>query len=135
MYLEDWWRHHPRKFETFANRISDLRTSRATGFEGKLFAPHLISDLTDEPWVDQLLEARTEIGKRLERRIGNSDRYEAWISDIEAHPTSLGPLDNAIAWRELEILIERDLNRQQGVLEFDVLYLEYIVSFKITYVF
>jgi hypothetical protein len=118
LYLEEYWRKaaHTKKFEkaveNIANRRLDLsREVRITG----PFATCLQTSLESRTY-DQKMEAEIKkTSSRIIKRIEFTNRYNSWINTKKASSGNL--YDDAIAWRRLEILVERDLSKAQ--LSFD----------------
>lgn len=117
--LERRWRKRGPAYVKFVDQIADLRARDADGFEGRSFFPALADDLDAAVW-DKKFNAQVEaIEKRLLTRVGNQHRYAQWL---DQRRTMAGTSrERALAWRELEVLIERDLARAQRAFDFDAL--------------
>jgi hypothetical protein len=117
--LERRWRKRGVAYVKFVDQIADLRAHEADGFEGRSFFPALAEDLDPAVW-DKVFETQSaEIEHRLVSRVGHHQRYEQWLAQRRA--ISGSPRDRALAWRELEVLIERDLAKAQKAFDFDTL--------------
>jgi hypothetical protein len=117
--LERRWRKRGVAYVKFVDQIADLRAHEADGFEGRSFFPALAEDLDPVVW-DKVFEAQsTEIERRLVARVGHQHRYEQWLAQRRA--ISGSPRARALDWRELEVLIERDLAKAQKAFDFDAL--------------
>jgi len=117
--LERRWRKRNVAYVKFIDQIADLRAHDADGFQGRNFFPALAEDLDPTSW-DTVFEAQsTAIEQRLVTRVGQQQRYEQWLSQRRAVAGS--PRDRALGWRELEILIERDIAKSQRSFDFDAL--------------
>jgi hypothetical protein len=115
--LERRWRKRGVAYVKFVDQIADLRAHEADGFEGRSFFPALAEDLDPVVW-DKVFETQSaEIERRLVARVGHHQRYEQWLAQRRA--VSGSPRDRALAWRELEVLIERDLAKAQKAFDFD----------------
>jgi hypothetical protein len=117
--LEARWRKRSVAFTKFVDQIADLRVREADGFEGRSFFPALADDLYSERWDSVFGDACRSIEQRLEVRVGSQQRYSQWLAQRRAGSGS--SRDRALGWRELEILIERDLARAQSAFDFDLL--------------
>jgi hypothetical protein len=117
--LERRWRKRGVAYGKFVDQIADLRTHDADGFEGRSFFPALAEDLDPATW-DRVFDAQSiEIERRLVARVGRQQRYDQWLAQRRA--ASGSARDRALGWREVEILIERDLARAQRAFDFDAL--------------
>lgn len=117
--LERRWRQRGPAYVKFVDQIADLRVHEADGFESRSFFPALAEELDPDRWNGVFEEACRQIELRLQRRIGNQQRYSQWLAQRKAGEGS--PRAKALAWREMEILIERDLARSQTAFDFDAL--------------
>ena len=105
--LERRWRKRGVAYAKFVDQIADLRAHEADGFEGRSFFAALAEDLDPMVW-DKVFEAQCrDIERRLEKRVGSQQRYEQWLA--QRRSVSGNPRERALGWRELEVLIERDL--------------------------
>lgn len=117
--LERRWRSRLTAYAKFVDQIANLRVHEAEGFESRSFFPALADDLDPARWDDALNTTCQKLQERLKQRIGNRARYAQWLGQRVALDGT--PRERAIAWRELEILIERDLARSQTAFDFDTL--------------
>lgn len=117
--LERRWRKRGLAYTKFVDQIADLRAHEADGFEGRSFFPALAEDLDPIVW-DKVFEAQCrDIERRLVERVGHQQRYEQWLAKKRAVAGS--PRERALGWRELEVLIERDLAKAQKSFDFNAL--------------
>lgn len=117
--LERRWRKRSVAYGKFVDQIADLRTQDADGFEGRSFFPALAEDLDPSEWDKVFQEQSRQIEQRLVARVGQQQRYEQWL--VHRRLASGTARDRALGWREVEILIERDLTRAQRAFDFDAL--------------
>jgi hypothetical protein len=118
--LERRWRKRgPAAYAKFVDQIADLRARDADGFEGRKFFPALADDLDPAAWDKKFDAQSAAIEKRLLARVGNQQRYDQWFAQRRAGSGT--PRERALAWREVEILIERDLAKSQKTFDFDAL--------------
>jgi hypothetical protein len=108
-----------RQFEKLLADIAGKRANRLLheyGNEDLQFTELLDVDEGDE-LIARAERAIATIRGRLIAQIADSDRYNRWFADADA----LGPLDSARRWRELEIVIARDRDRQElGLFELEL---------------
>ena len=109
--LEWYWRRYYQRFERVVLKIADRRVRAATDTEGKIdtFRPCLEDSLETPEWEAVFARACDEVSSRVRRRAGDEPRFREWVSAREK--TEGTPRVRALAWRALEILIERERNR------------------------
>jgi hypothetical protein len=117
--LERRWRKRGVAYGKFVDQIADLRAHDADGFEGRSFFPALAEELDQESWDKVFQEQSAAIEKRIVTRVGQQHRYEQWLAQRRAATGSAR--ECALGWRELEVLVERDLTRAQRAFDFDML--------------
>lgn len=114
-----WSSGNSKGFSKFAEQIANLRAAKADGFEGREFFP-MVAELEDPgKWGGVFDSASTDIEARLREKTGDDPRYEQWFE--AARDPHLPSSKRAEKWRATEVLIERDLKRNQGSFAFDVL--------------
>jgi hypothetical protein len=115
--LECYWRKYWQRFERVVLKIADRRVRAASDTEIDSFRPCLDDDTLDDPeWNDTYTRACQEIAERVRKRAGELARFRDWIADREKMEGTLR--NRAIAWRTLEILIERELkNKNKGLFD------------------
>jgi hypothetical protein len=114
--LEKEWRSRVEKFRKTALNIADRRAQFAN-VEIPSFSACL-QDVLDSPvWSEKIENAIDRISERIGDRVGEAKIYEDWINSRATYNGT--PLDRAIRWRSLEIILERDLgNRQKKLFDF-----------------
>lgn len=117
--LERRWRKRGPAYVRFVDQIANLRVHEADGFETRAFFPAIADDLDAVKWDPLFEEGCREIETRLRRRLGNQQRYSQWLAKGATGEGT--PRQRALAWRELEIYIERDLAKSQAAFDFDSL--------------
>lgn len=117
--LERRWRKRGPAYVRFVDQIANLRVHEADGFESRTFFPALADELEPTKWNPVFEEGSRQIEQRLRRRVGSQQRYSQWLAQGTAAEGS--PRQRALAWRELEIYIERDLAKSQAAFDFDAL--------------
>lgn len=109
--IERFWRAKPERFEKLATQVADRRISEADGSKIDSFASCLQETLQSATWDAMFAEITAVVASRVKERFGGKDRFRDWIA-IREQSTEL-PQQQAIGWRELEILIERELKKKQ----------------------
>ena len=114
--LEKEWRSRGERFTKTTLNIADRRAQFAK-VEIQSFSACL-QDVLDSPiWSKKIENAIDTISERIRDRVGEAERYKEWINNREIFNGA--PLDRAIRWRSLEIVLERDLlNRQKKLSDF-----------------
>lgn len=118
--LEDYWRQsrHKKQLQQSLESIADRRARRARDASViESFAGCLQDSLDTDRWSSHFQTALDTVRTRLRRRVATMARYREWLETGEAFEGT--PREQAIAWRSLEILIERDASAPQ--LSFDFL--------------
>ncbi len=110
--IEWYWRKHYDRFEKHVMRIADRRVKASTETELASFRSCLEDRLNGPEWDPVFRRACEEISARVRDRVGcDSGPFQEWLGACERSEGI--PSERAIAWRSLEILIERKLNRPQ----------------------
>lgn len=114
--LEKEWRSRGERFTKTTLNIADRRAQFAK-VEIQSFSACL-QDVLDNPiWSEKIENAIDTISERIKNRVGESKTYKEWIHSREIFKGV--PIDTAIRWRSLEIVLERDLrNRQKKLSDF-----------------
>ena len=105
-----------RHFSDFVKSVVDRRLRGDTVVRGS-FESCLAIDLGGPEYTERLNQIVTEIQSKLLNMQDDPTRYEEWIASVNAGDY-ITPLDRAIAWQEIEILIFRDQRKQQQTLDF-----------------
>ena len=116
--LERFWRDKSRKhrFEKLLLNIADRRARAATAVEISFFASCLRDSLEGPKWQEQILSAIEKVSQRVRSTAGNTLLYQDWIAARDALQGS--STERLLAWRTLEILIERDKRKEQKTFDF-----------------
>jgi len=116
--LEQFWREGGKKqrFERLLINIADRRARAATAVEMDSFASCLQASLEGAPWQDRMASAVKDVSDRVRSLVGNSPRYQEWLSARETMKGTASEI--LLGWRTLEILIERDKRKAQASFDF-----------------
>jgi hypothetical protein len=116
--LEQFWREKGGKprFEKLLLNMADRRARAATAVEMRSFASCLQASLNGSRWEDRVVSAIAEVAGRVRTMVGNTLLYQEWVSARERNEGT--PTEKLLAWRTLEILIERDKRKTQKTLGF-----------------
>lgn len=112
--IESYWRQKPERFEKLAMKVADRRVLAAPETEIDSFRSCLQDTLDAPDWNDKFTSICDAVATRLKDRLQGNPRFQEWIATREKPEGT--PRQRAIAWRALEILIERELNRKQKTL-------------------
>jgi len=114
--LERFWREHPRKFETLLLNVADRRANAAVDVEISSLDSCLQASLDGPEWVAKYEAAIPTIRSRVIKAVGDRSLFQAWI---QAQEDAAGTArDRSISWRTLEILVHREIKREQGSFDF-----------------
>jgi hypothetical protein len=114
--LEQFWRSHNRKFENLLMSVADKRASAAVDVEVTSLDSCLQASLDGPEWQDKYEAAIPVIRERIFKAIEGRSLFSAWMDSQEAVTGT--PRDRAIGWRALEILVHREIKREQGSFDF-----------------
>lgn len=114
--LEQFWRSHSRKFENLLMSVADKRASAAVDVEVTSLDSCLQASLDGPEWQDKYTAAIPVIRGRVSNAIKGRSLFSVWIDSQEALTGT--PRDCAIGWRALEILVHREIKREQRSLDF-----------------
>jgi len=117
--LETYWKPKYAKFEKLTIKIADRRVRYAAETELESFRACMQETLDSHDYEIVFVQAIGEIEARVRERVGKGSRFEEWIAAREQMEGT--PRERAIAWRALEILVERELRRPQKSLFDDML--------------
>ncbi len=112
--IESYWRQKPERFEKLAMKVADRRVQAAPETEIDSFKSCLQDALDLPEWNDTFSLISSVVSKRVRDRVQTLPRFQEWIAAKEKATGTLR--ERAIAWRALEILIERELGKKQKTL-------------------
>lgn len=111
-----WAGARARSYAKFVEQIANLRAEKADGFENRDFFSLIAEREDDALWEPHFVEASREIEARLRATITETQRYSDWFEAVRF--ADVEPIERAIKWRSVEILIERDKRRSQSSFDF-----------------
>jgi len=116
--LEQFWREKGRKprFEKLLLNIADRRASAATAVEINSLGSCLQESLEGTQWQERILPAIEVVSQRVRSLAAKANLYQEWISNREMIDGT--PAEKLLAWRTLEILMEREKRKEQKALDF-----------------
>lgn len=112
--IESYWRQKHERFEKLAMKVADRRVQAAPETEIDSFRSCLQDALDSPEWHDTFDKISAQVSQRIRDRVGNQARFQDWIAAREKATGTLR--ERAIAWRALEILIEREIGKKQKTL-------------------
>jgi hypothetical protein len=116
--LEDFWRSGSKHFENPATNIADRRARLAYDIQVSSFSGCLEASLDGPKWQGSYQQAIEAISQRVRKKANSSVRYREWIGNQDQESLAVTPREQAVAWRVLEIIIERDLAKAQLAFDF-----------------
>jgi hypothetical protein len=114
--LEKYWRQYPQRFEKIVSNIADKRAREARSIDVGSLEGYLTSGADTPSLESQMAVAAKTIQQRLFAKHSGSGRFQDWLESSGGFPNA--PSAHAIAWKGLEILIERESKKTQ--LAFDL---------------
>ncbi len=117
--IEDYWRG-PRapKFVKLISSVADRRARDVRDVEMGPFASCLQDSLDGNEWQEVFNASIPVVAGRVRERAAHRQRFSEWIAEREANGGT--PREQLLAWRKLEILIERDLRKRQQAFDFEL---------------
>lgn len=117
--LENYWRDNFKKFERFVSDIADRRARDAADVEIAGFGNYLQSSLDGAEWHDKYEIALEKVSNRVralvenhrQQSVNSKNQFNEWLEEAEKFSGTIR--EQTIAWRGLEILIERERKRNQ----------------------
>jgi len=96
--------------------VADRRASAAVDVEISSLDSCLQASLDGAEWAEKYESAIPKIQERVIKTVGDRSLFQTWI---QAQENAEGtPRDRAIGWRTLEILVHREIKREQGSFDF-----------------
>lgn len=112
---EGFWRHtgnnRGNRFETLVLNIADRRARSVAEDDVPSFRSCFQDSLEGTEWNTRYKHIRTLIEARVRESVDVLPQFRDWVEHYATLPGSSAEL--AVAWRTLEILIEREKRRQQ----------------------
>ena len=115
--IEDFWRGSASKrFEKIVSNVADRRSRDAKDVEIGTFSECLQESIDGTDWQDDFHKGTEIVENRVRKLTNGKSKYAEWIKEREHYEGSQREI--AIAWRSLEILIERDRRKAQRTFDF-----------------
>jgi hypothetical protein len=109
--IENFWRSRPDRFEKLATRVADRRIYEAPETNIDSFRSCLQESFNGPEWDQRFDTIAATVGDRIREKYGDKERFRTWIAECDRSQGT--PQQRATAWRGLEVLIERELNKKQ----------------------
>ncbi|HUU26504.1 MAG TPA: hypothetical protein VM123_01710 [archaeon] len=117
--IEDYWRgSRAQKFMKLISSVADRRAGDVRVVEMGPFASCLQESLDSNEWQDVISASIPVVVNRVKKKAANRQRFSEWIA--ERQDSGGTPREQLLAWRKLEILIERDLGKSQQSFDFEL---------------
>jgi hypothetical protein len=113
--LEKFWSDRPSRFESVLANIADKRAAISTE-EVNSFREYLDNELEEEQYKNKLVETINEAKQRISKITSITNKFDEWLKFVSAQEGS--ELELAILYKKLEILIHRNLGKQQLAFDF-----------------
>lgn len=109
-----WTGARSRTYAKFLQQIANLRAAKAEGFGERDFYSWVAEEDDPVHWGPKFGEASAEIQRRIRQRVGDNERFRAWIGAAAHHQGT--QWEKALRWRKTEIVVERDIRQDQAEL-------------------
>ena len=116
--LEQFWRQYPKRFEHLVMNVADRRAGAALDGEISTLAGCLGDSLEDSKGTEKHREVLAKIKDRVEKTAAGNSVFTHWL--IAPHLYKGTAREQALAWRALEILMQRELNSSQRAFDFSL---------------
>jgi len=120
--LEKFWRPNPnsKAFERAIKNVADKRAKLSYEFHERSFSDCL-KETFDAEWESKLNGINLKLAERVRNEIKSSITFKSWVKEVEKREQlTSSPLEKAIAWRTLEIMIIRAKRKAQLTLDLDL---------------
>ena len=116
--LEQFWRQYPKRFEHLVMNVADRRAAAALDGEISALAGCLDDSLEDSKGTEKHREILDKIKDRVQQVAAGSNLFADWL--VAPHLNEGTVREQALAWRVLEILIEREIRKSQQAFDFSL---------------
>jgi hypothetical protein len=117
--IEDYWRgSRASRFERLVSSVADRRAREAREVEMGRFADCLQDSLDGDEWLEMHQRGLAVVSTRVKQRVAGHHKFDSWV---EEHDRRTGtPREILLAWRMLEILVERELGSSQQTFDLEL---------------
>ncbi len=116
--LENYWRGAQKRFENVVINIADRRVRDSRSIELSHFEGCLEDSMDGPEWRPRFEEILGAVQERVRKRAAGTTLFTTWLREHEK--LDAAPRQRAIAWRALEILMERELRKSQSSFGFEL---------------
>jgi hypothetical protein len=118
-FLEHYWRDHPSRYENLVLSVADRRARDSRSIIVSSFAACLEDSLDGAEWQEKITIAERIVAERVRQKAVQHDKFRIWAGSCEERAGGTSH-ERALAWRTLEILMERELNKPQAAFAFEL---------------
>jgi hypothetical protein len=116
--LEQFWRQYPKRFEHLVMNVADRRATAALDGEISTLAGCLDDSLEDSKGTEKHREILGKIKDRVQKVAAGNNLFTDWLQAPHLNEGTVR--EEAVAWRVLEILIERENRKSQQAFDFSL---------------
>jgi len=117
--LEQFWRQYPKRFEHLVMNVADRRAGAALDGEISTLAGCLGDSLEDAKGTEKHREVLGAIKDRVQKMAAvNKNLFADWLAAPHLNEGTVR--EQALAWRVLEILMEREIGNKQQAFDFSL---------------
>ncbi|AYL95292.1 hypothetical protein [Mucilaginibacter celer] len=125
--LEQFWADKQSKFEKILSNIAEKRAATSTE-DVNSFGDYLADGLEEQMYTADFLMSINKSKETLKKISNYTAKFDNWINYVDE--LSLEPLEKAVLYKKLEIIINRNLGKPQLALEFPLAQQELVEKFK-----
>ena len=114
--LEQFWRQYPKRFEHMVMNVADRRAAAALDGEISTLAGCLDDSLEDSKGTEKHREILGKIKDRVQKIAVGNNLFTDWLGAPHLNEGTVR--EQALAWRGLEILTEREISNNQQAFDF-----------------
>jgi hypothetical protein len=115
--IDAYWRDSRNHFVHCASHIADIRARVSSDIELSSFG-ECLEEVYSEELLERAKDAVRVVRERVSTLVSKNPQFQEWYAEYEIAEGS--PIEIAVAWRMLEILIRRELGRKQMSFDFQV---------------
>ena len=116
--LEQFWRQYPKRFEHLVMNVADRRAAAALDGEISTLAGCLDDSLEDSKGTEKHREILDKIKDRVQKTAAGNNLFTDWLTAPHLNEGTVR--EQALAWRVLEILMEREIGNNQQAFDFSL---------------
>jgi hypothetical protein len=115
--LESHWHERPRLFKESLLKIANARANLST--DGlSTFSDYIESSIDEEQFKEDFLGVVRSTHERLKKLTSYTQKYDEWVDYLCLKQKDSSPMDLALLYKKVEIIVNRLINKDQLSLDF-----------------